>query len=796
MIPVSLKRFLTPPRFVNQEKTRAAGLLYTIELVLLAACLMGIIAGIFFARFSMAAASIACLLINLLGMSITRWGHINLAAMIITLMLLFSMTLVAYNAEGIHSHAILTFSIVIVISSFILERRFFILNTGLAVLAAGFLTFAEMNGLITTPFSAEVSLYDFTAVSIILVVTAAFTRQTANYLQDSLTRANKNEQALMAANQELAQQKRASQQRENESQVFLQKLQALYQISLELSRTKSLPALYQQAVELGQTELGFDRLGILLYDARNEEIVGTFGVDADGRIVDESFFHGHPLPFMLEVLANKSPIVIREDAPLYFAGQQVGHGWNVLTVLWDGNQSVGWLSADNLLTRRPLSPFQPEILTLYAATLGHLITRIQTEEALRANEAEARHFQERLHALHEVSIALAGTDSLETLYRQSIELGRQRLGFDRLGLLLYDEEANLMLGTFGTDEYGRLRDERYFKQKIEAPHILEILQSQKRLGFWENTDIIDDGQAIGRGWNAMSVLWNGTRGIGWLSADNFIKREAATSFQLEVLTLYGGVLGHLVTLKRREETLRTYALELERSNKELELFAYAASHDLQEPLRKVLAFGDRLAVNYANKLDERGLDYLHRMQDATARMQQLIQDLLTLSRVQTRGAPFTAVDLTEIINGVMSDMETYITEVNAGFQLGVLPVVHADSTQMRQLFQNLLSNALKFHRPQESPLITIHCEPFIDDVTNRSMCRLYVRDNGIGFEPQYADRIFGMFQRLHGRDKYDGSGIGLAICKRIVERHNGQILAQGIPNEGATFIITLPLGQE
>jgi signal transduction histidine kinase len=240
-----------------------------------------------------------------------------------------------------------------------------------------------------------------------------------------------------------------------------------------------------------------------------------------------------------------------------------------------------------------------------------------------------------------------------------------------------------------------------------------------------------------------------------------------------------------------EEKLQAYTAELERSNRELQDFAYAASHDLQEPLRKIQTFGNRLEEKYGNVLDERGLDYLARMQDAAVRMQTLIIDLLHYSRVTTRAQPFAPVQLNEIVQGVISDLETRIEEVSGEVRVGDLPEIEADRTQMRQLFQNLIGNALKFHQEDKPPVVEVSGEINSDG----KCCHIWVRDNGIGFDPAYDERIFALFQRLHGRHQYEGSGIGLAVCRKIVDRHGGTIKAESQPGEGATFTITLPLKQ-
>jgi PAS domain S-box-containing protein len=235
-----------------------------------------------------------------------------------------------------------------------------------------------------------------------------------------------------------------------------------------------------------------------------------------------------------------------------------------------------------------------------------------------------------------------------------------------------------------------------------------------------------------------------------------------------------------------EEELHEYSQNLARSNQELEDFAYVASHDLQEPLRKIQAFGNLLESEYADKLNTEGADYLRRMRSAASRMSTLIEDLLSFSRVTTRKNPSARVNLDTIINEVVGDLETRIQDVDGIVTIGPMPSVTADPTHMRQLFQNLIANALKFHQPGTQPVITVTSK------SDEDMIEIRVSDNGIGFDEKYLDRIFSVFQRLHDRKTYEGTGIGLAVCRKIVERYNGTITAESKKNKGSTFIIRLP----
>lgn len=241
-----------------------------------------------------------------------------------------------------------------------------------------------------------------------------------------------------------------------------------------------------------------------------------------------------------------------------------------------------------------------------------------------------------------------------------------------------------------------------------------------------------------------------------------------------------------------EQRVQERTAELVRSNQELEQFAYAASHDLQEPLRKIIAFGDRVVARAGDALDAETKDYLLRMQNAAVRMQRLINDLLAYSRVTTRANPFTEIDLGEAVKGVLTDLELAVERSGAQIHVGPLPSLWGDRTQVGQLLQNLVANAIKFQPPGRVPEVWIEGELIPGPDNEGPWVRLRVRDNGIGFEDRFADRIFGVFQRLHARGEYEGTGIGLAICRKIVERHHGRIEAHGEPGVGAVFTITLP----
>lgn len=249
--------------------------------------------------------------------------------------------------------------------------------------------------------------------------------------------------------------------------------------------------------------------------------------------------------------------------------------------------------------------------------------------------------------------------------------------------------------------------------------------------------------------------------------------------------------------KNIERSLSATAKNLRLRNTELEDFAHVISHDLQEPLMLIQAFSERIRKKCSTGLPQQGHDYLKHIEHSTQRMKSLIDGLLLYSRVSSKANPFESVNLLSITNSVLEDLALRIEKQNAILCVDPnLPAIEADPLQMRQLFQNIIGNSLKYHHQQRKPEISIGYKPFSDPTHDQSYIRITITDNGIGFEEKYQNQIFDIFQRLHTRKQYQGTGIGLSICKKIVDRHRGTITAQGTPDKGATFTITLPRKQQ
>lgn len=286
------------------------------------------------------------------------------------------------------------------------------------------------------------------------------------------------------------------------------------------------------------------------------------------------------------------------------------------------------------------------------------------------------------------------------------------------------------------------------------------------------------------------------------------RQDGATHWDLALIpvkTRRGRVAYLILTLADMTERVEAagkvdrYVKELERSNRDLEEFAYIASHDLQEPLRKIQSFGELIRRRFPDSLDPGIGDYVKRMVDSAARMRTLIDSLLDYSRIGTRAKPFGDVDLSAAAREALSNLEDLIARTGARVEIDRLPAVQADYSQMVRLMQNLVENGLKFQEDGNVPCVSIKTgsigpsgagDP--ETPSHPRFCEIRVTDNGIGFKEELRERIFKPFQRLHGRDAYPGVGIGLAICRRIAERHGGNITGKSRPGTGSTFIVRLP----
>jgi len=415
-----------------------------------------------------------------------------------------------------------------------------------------------------------------------------------------------------------------------------------------------------------------------------------------------------------------------------------------------------------------------------------LTAQREAEAAARNLHAEqSARRQEALRA--DVSAALARPSSKAQMLQTACEAVVRRLGVASAQVWILDPEAPVLHLRASA---GRLAHQEGEKARIPLGQFAIGRIAQERRPYTTNElrhapDAMDLGWVLRKGMESFAgyplVLGEQLVGVFAVFGAEPIPWETS-----EVLAAVAEIITQGVERRRAEQSLRLHAEELSRSNEELQQFAYVASHDLQEPLRMVASYTQLLARRYRGKLDKDADEFIGYAVEGVNRMQRLIQDLLAYSRVGTRGRELRPCETAPVVQHVVENLQAMLHETKGEVKVGPLPAVLADESQLTQLFQNLLANALKFHG-QEPPRVEVAAEP-----QGREAWRFTVKDNGLGIDPQYFERIFIIFQRLHGREEYPGTGIGLAICKKIVERHGGRMGVESRPGEGSTFWFTLP----
>jgi len=553
-------------------------------------------------------------------------------------------------------------------------------------------------------------------------------------------------------------------ERTAELQVALGRMEALYSVTRTAMTSEHLPAL-QQAVDCIATTIPANRVSLIIFDQHKRRVIhfirGGPGAEHVVTVSFDELLDGLTGWVMREGRSAHSPKGApdpRESAAVQQRRAETNCGAIVVAPLRYQDQVLGTITAINRPEERDFSEADIELIEAIAGLLGIAHVRATLREHLR--QATAR---------------LAGI--LDIADDAIIAIN------DRQEIELFNKGAERIFGYAAQEVIGR-------SLNLLLPANIVETHRQHIQTFASSGDV---ARRMGERRDIFGVRRDGTE----FPAEASISKLATADG-----SVFTVILRDITARKHAEDALKAFATKLEHRNRELQEFASVASHDLQEPLRKVQAFGDLLKSEYAARLDAEGRDYLERMQNAASRMQTLINDLLVLARLGSRARPFELVDLNRVAREVLADLEAQIMRTGGRAELGELPTIEADPVQMRQLLQNVIGNALKFCRPEEPPVVKIRniaiagAEPRLAArASSVSCCRISVEDNGIGFDEKYLDRIFAAFQRLHGRREYEGTGIGLAICRRIVERHGGSITATSTLGRGTTFMITLPLSQ-
>jgi signal transduction histidine kinase len=578
-------------------------------------------------------------------------------------------------------------------------------------------------------------------------------------------------------------------QQQAAQQALQERLRALNEVSIALTRAEGFDALTEQAVELGQSRLGFDRLSLWFMEADGIHAMGSFGTDEVGKTRDERAIRLQIKPGDLAYQAREQGlrVMVSHAANLMDEHRHsIGTGWNAAALLWDGDRILGWIAADNLFSQRPFTLGDQEVLTLYGMTVGHLCTRKRTEEQLQRQRAEEQQFQQRLHALTEVNLKLLKLDTVDELCQKAVELGRARLGIDRMALFFVEDDRIHARGSFGTDEAGNTRDERDVRIAMREDHLSRIAtEHSSMVEVWERELVNHQGQVVGHGWNAAAMLWDGEKAIGWIAADNLLMQRPFSQGDRDILTLYGTTLGHLFQRKAAQKAALGIAVEKERAELMTEMMSNL-SHDLRTPLS---------VINTSLYLLERLHDpttqqeKLGVIKGQTARLEKLIQDILTLSRLEQQPVyTLQPVPLTPMLSELATLYQPVVERKEQSLHLqaeaGTLTVMGLEE-ELRRILSNLLDNAINYTPVGGSITLRARQEGLFVIVE--------VSDTGIGIKPEDLPRIFDRFYRADSArsSTSGGAGLGLSIVKRLVQVLSADISAESTPGKGTTFRLTL-----
>jgi len=515
-----------------------------------------------------------------------------------------------------------------------------------------------------------------------------------------------------------------------------EQLAALLAVSNKLSKAHSMDELCRQAVELGRNRLGFDRMGIWLISEDQKEFVGTFGTDEHGEIRDERGEH-HPLPGRpdgrtREVIASGTPAAVTRTVGdlMNEKLEAVGRGFHASATMFDGEKVFGFVDVDNLLQRRPITDRDCELLGLYASALAHSCSRIKAEEALRISDQAEKRFKEKLAALLEVSNELSKIGSFDELCKRAIELGRSRLGFDRLGMWFLDEDGDeFVVGSFGTDEQGNVRDERGIRLPVDLAAREAMVRKDPMVARrMENQKLSDDrGRGVGTGSVAIATIWDGERITGSLCTDNLLKGEPITDQTCELLLMYASVLGHLCSRQRVEEAHLAQVRKLTAdAEKSLEQERARISKELHDELGQLLTALNMDLAWLDGRLKGAQPALKERVSEAKAYVDQVMQTIRHLTRT-LRPQLLDHEGLLDTIRSHVSEFEQ-----RAGIACRVisdppeLEIEDPPATIVFRIVQEALTNVARYAGASECEVSVKHRD---------GMLEVKIVDNGRGADP-------------------------------------------------------------
>ena len=574
---------------------------------------------------------------------------------------------------------------------------------------------------------------------------------------------------------------------------FTNQLSTASDVSKQLSSILDIDLLLQEIVTLVQTRFHLYHVHVYLLDEENDMLHMHVGSGKVGQKLREN---QHKIPLKtknsLVVKAARSHETILVDdvskEPAFMPNPLLPDTQSEMAVpLVIGDRVLGVLDVQDDESYR----FDQIDVDTFNTFSGHIAAAIQNAylfaEQKEAEEA-LRIYTTRLQSLHEIDKAILTSESPESIAKTAVQQLRSVVSYDLGNVAIFDIAAQkTRFFTAGNREIDAKIEANYninnvtnaFKQSNGQPICGEID------AYTPDEPLINAMRQLNIQTFILYPLRYRNQLIGTINLASY-QKNAYDQNDIAIVDEIAAPLAIAIQQARLFEEVRQHAKALEARNEELEQFAYVASHDLQEPLRIVISYVQLLARQYEGKLDEDADIFINYAIDAAMRMRNLIRDLLSYSRLDSRGKSFVETDMNQVLDYVLADLSLSIEENAATITHDPLPTVMADNTQMSQILLNLISNAIKF-KGDINPKIHVTAS------RQQAHWQFSVQDNGIGIEEQYRDRIFAIFQRLHTTEEYPGTGIGLAICKKIIERHNGEIWVESTPEQRTTFFFTLPV---
>jgi PAS domain S-box-containing protein len=761
-----LVNFLSVPHFEDEEKNRIARILYVIVVTLFVASLViGMVEVIAGTRTTAPILLVGDVLL-LAVLWLTQKGKLQSASMFLLIILIGLTTVLLSIGQGVHDIGITLYPIVIIVAALLLDKRNFIIIVALILLSLAYIVFGEISGLIVPDDTAITTRpIDFIIVGTLLVLAAFAIWLLADDLQQSLRRARENEGKLVQSNLEL--EKRARE--------------------LEFSEAR-----WRTVIENApDTIMSITENGTIVF---SNQLDDNGKDEQKGRSVYES------------LLPEDREQAHRLVEQVFTAGNSITYE----ALINDRYHDLRWHSIR-------ISPVRQQDGKIVSSIL--IVTDIheqkQARETLHASEEALRRSSEHLTALNQIGWALSTLQDLDGAMKITLDSIKANLPMDVFFICLYDLETNFAWypllydsGKTWDEPGGKLDEDTLAAQVIHSGEPMLLNRTTDEIAIAQNKKHIGDTSKASAS-IIMAPLQIGPRIIGVISvhsySPNAYTRDHLTllsgaanqvAIAIENARLYEAAQRELEERKRAEDEVRELnaqlerrvlqrTVELEASNRELESFTYTVSHDLRAPVRGLHGFSQILLSDFADALPEQAREYLKRIEDNARLMGELIDDLLTFSHLGRQQPKKASLNTASVAKQAFAEATAQENKERIKFVIGELPDVQADAVLLKQVFINLFSNAIKFSRHREKAVIEVGIQK-----TGKGTV-VFVRDNGAGFEMQHAGKLFGVFQRLHSYEEFEGTGVGLAIVRRIVERHGGSVWAESELDKGATFYFTL-----